>query len=55
MRKYMKDNEEDLLETFGKLTPENQASLLTFAHVTHTAQENTRKALEKDRKEKEPA
>jgi hypothetical protein len=29
----MKDDEKDLLETFGKLTSENRNSLLTFAHV----------------------
>jgi hypothetical protein len=41
------ESEKDLLQTFGKLTPENRASLLAFAHVTHEAQENTRRALEK--------
>jgi hypothetical protein len=51
----MNDDEKDLLETFGKLTPENRASLLTFVHVTHEAQENTRRAMEKAEKEKEPA
>jgi hypothetical protein len=51
----MKDDEKDLLETFGKLTPENRASLLAFAHVTREAQENTRRAMEKDKKEKKPA
>jgi hypothetical protein len=45
----MKDNEKDLLKTFGKLTPENRASLLAFAHVTHEAQEN------KEKQEREPA
>jgi hypothetical protein len=52
----MKDSEKDLLKTFGKLTPENRASLLAFAHVTHEAQENTRRALEnKEKQEREPA
>jgi hypothetical protein len=54
-RKRVKDDEKDLLKTFGKLTPENRASLLAFAHVTREAQENTRKALEKDGREREPA
>jgi hypothetical protein len=51
----MKDSEKDLLQTFGKLTPENRASLLAFAHVTHEAQENTRRAMEKKNQEREPA
>jgi hypothetical protein len=49
------DNEKDLLQTFGKLTPENRASLLAFAHVTHETQENTRRALEKENQDREPA
>jgi hypothetical protein len=44
----MKDDEKDLLKTFGELTQENRASLLAFAHVTHEAQENTRRAMEKE-------
>jgi hypothetical protein len=51
----MEDNEKDLLTTFEQLIPENRASLLAFAHVTHEAQENTRRAMERENRNGNPA
>ena len=39
----MEKEREELLETFKRLEPENQAFLLTYARATYTAQESTKK------------
>ena len=39
----MEKERKELMDTFGKLDPENRAFLLTYARATYTAQESTKK------------
>jgi hypothetical protein len=41
----MKDEKTDLLETFRKLDPVNQADVLAHIHVAYATQESTKKYL----------
>ena len=40
---------QDLVETYKGLSPENRANLRLFAHATIAAQENTLKAIAKEK------
>ncbi|WP_461246550.1 hypothetical protein [Treponema sp. R6D11] len=43
----MSKDEEKLLENYRKMSPENKAHLLSLAHATKSAQETTKRAMQK--------
>jgi DNA replication initiation complex subunit (GINS family) len=49
--KKMTENEKKLIEDFRRLLPENKNNLLSLAHVTKEAQDNTMRLYGLDRQE----
>ena len=47
-------HETELLKCFREMTIENRNNFLAYAQIALAAQENTRKAMEKTKKERKP-
>jgi hypothetical protein len=49
---FMSKDEEELLESYRKMTPENKAHLLNLAHNTRATQEATKKEMQEEENRK---